>query len=65
MRGGATPSRAESNEGGLPRDQTSLAKIDIFFFGHAAMAITAGAQSETNVKWPAREVFRSLDAPHF
>jgi hypothetical protein len=29
------------------------------------MAITAGAQSETNVKWPAREVFRSLDTTPF
>ncbi len=45
----------------LSGDQTSLyTKIDIFF----RVAITAGAQSATNVKWPAREVFLSLDATH-
>ena len=29
------------------------------------MVITAGAQSETNLKLPAREVFRSLDTTPF
>jgi hypothetical protein len=45
------------------RNQTSLyAKIDIFFPVHGKWLAGGGAQSETNVKWPAREVFRSLDA---
>ncbi len=54
--------RRKSNEGGLSRDQTSLyAKIDIFFPVHAK-GDYVGAQSETNVKLPARESFRSLAA---